>query len=77
MTRWTSPFHGNLRSVNFSRSHISGPLTDRKIEKYRKLGRYTAEYREARRVAMEKKGMLKRMGGFIELEPGRFIYSPL
>lgn len=78
LKRWISPFHARgTGTATFSRAHIRGPLTDRKIEKYRKLGRYSAEYREARREAMSKRHTIKRRGAFVEVEPGRLIYSPL
>lgn len=78
--RWISPNHAKSVSQSYARAHVRGPLTDKKITKYEKLGRYTAEYREARRKAMKEKQQgprLRREGGCVEVEPGRWIYSPL
>ena len=58
-------------SVGFMR----GPLTDRKIAKYQKLGYYSAEFREARKELQARKR--KRKGNFVESEDGRLVYSPL
>lgn len=58
---------------------IRGPLTDRKIEQYRKQGWYSDGFREARRELMKKKNAKKstREGPFIKSEDGRMIYNPL
>lgn len=61
-----------------------GPkLTDRRIERYRKLGYYSAEFREERRKLMEKKAFKTRMdrvgeeeGNFRTGALGQLIYSP-
>jgi hypothetical protein len=48
--------------------HMRGPLTDARIEHYRKLGWYSAEQRQARRA--------RRKGNYV-LDGDRLIYSPL
>jgi hypothetical protein len=72
-------------SWNPSKLALRGPLTDRKIEKYKKAGFYTLEYREARKKAMAKKAFaynanqatktFERKGNFTEIG-GRLIYTP-
>lgn len=56
-----------------------GPLTDRKLAKYEKLGWFSPEFKKARKEAMDKKSFKKEMnracGPFFERE-GRLIYSP-
>lgn len=64
---------GHIRpSWNTTRMLVRGPLTDRKIAKYAKLGWYSAEYREKRRAKMDKRPHKN----FREVE-GRLIYSPV
>lgn len=55
----------------------NGPLTDRKIERYREQGYYSAEFREARRQHWESKAkkQRKRDGNFT-IDGGRLIYTP-
>lgn len=57
---------------------MRGKLTDRKIDKYSKLGWYSDAFKEARRDLMAKKKAKsqKRSGSFLE-QDGRMIYSPL
>lgn len=65
-------------SWNMTAMLIRGPLTDRKIEKYRAKGWYSAEFRQARRDKMEKRRIenhVRRVSNFFE-EDGRLIYSP-
>lgn len=65
-------------SWNTDRMLVLGPLTDRKIEKYREKGWYSAEFKEARKKLMEKKRIenhVRRVGNFFESD-GRLIYSP-
>jgi hypothetical protein len=74
--RWIHPCHAQaLRGQNLLRFSVLGPLTDKAIEKYRQQGRYSAEYREARRTSMQNK-RVRRHGAFVEVD-GRMIYSPL
>ena len=58
-----------------SAGFILGPLTDKKIAKYQKLGYYSAEFKEARKELQARKR--KRKGNFVESEDGRLVYSPL
>lgn len=52
------------------------PLTDRRIEFYKKRGFYSAELRQARKELQDRKRM-KRLGNFITAADGRQVYSPL
>lgn len=62
---------GWSRAIGFS----NGPLTDRKIEKYRKAGYYSQEFKEARKkLQAMRRG--KREGNFTR-SGERLIYSPL
>lgn len=61
-----------IRSPGMGSAMRRGLLTDRKIDKYRKMGYYTAEFYERRRAAMARK---QSRGNFREVE-GRLIYSP-
>lgn len=56
---------------------MRGPLSDRKIEQYRKRGWYAEDFREARRdlMARKKAKQLKRDGSFLIMD-GRMVYSP-
>lgn len=57
---------------------IRGELTDRKIDRYIKLGYYTAEYRKARKEYWQKQSeRRRRLGNFDQAEDGRLIYNPL
>ncbi len=55
------------------------PLTDRKIDRYEKLGYYSPEYRAARRELQERKAAKRanRQGNFDIASDGRLIYRPL
>lgn len=67
-------------SWNESKYLIRGPLTDKKIDFYRKRGWYDPEFQEARRELMAKKKAkrdAKRDGSFLKMPDGRLIYSPL
>lgn len=64
-----------MSSWNEAKLTGKGPLTDRKIDSYIKLGRYSAEYRQKRKELMEKK-KLNRKGNFVERD-GRLVYCPL
>lgn len=57
---------------------LRGPLTDKKIERYRRRGRYSPEFARARRdlIARKKAKAQKRDGNFI-VRDGRMIYSPV
>lgn len=55
---------------------VRGPLTDRKIARYIKLGFYSSEFRAARKVIQARK-VRKRSGNLVYAEDGRAIYSPL
>jgi len=62
---------GWSRAIGFS----NGPLTDRKIEKYRTQGYYSQEFKEARKkLQAMRRG--KREGNFTRTVE-RLIYSPL
>lgn len=60
---------------NISTMLRRGPLTDKKIEKYRKLGYYSNEFRQARKDLMKRK-QEKREGNFRVEKDGRMIYDP-
>lgn len=68
---------------NPSRMLMRGPLTDKKIEAYRKQGWYTGAFREARKEMMDRKAAKRRAyqerrdGNFIVGSDGRLIFSPL
>lgn len=55
-------------------------LTDKLIEKYRSLGYYSVEYREARKKLMQRKATTKAFnrasGNFFQGADGRLIYNP-
>lgn len=75
----------NLRAPN---SHIrsgwndsiflfNGPLTDRRIEEYRKRGYYDPAFREARKEAWARKEARRtRRDGNFDLIDGRMVYRP-
>jgi hypothetical protein len=63
-------------SWNETRLLIGKPLTDRKIDRYQKLGYYSDELRQ-RRSEFQAKKRLKRRGNFIESTSGSLIYNPL
>lgn len=70
-----------IRCINPS-NILLGPLTDKQIEKYRKLGYYSEAFKNARREYMEKKrnkngGKAKREGNFLIYNDGRKVYAPL
>jgi len=67
------PHTPRIRSPQFVNIAM-GPLTDKKIDKYREQGWYSEEFRQARRERMQ--GKSKRSGSFVERD-GRLIYSPL
>lgn len=56
---------------------VRGPLTDRKIEQYRKMGFYSNEWRTARKEFWKNRETRKRVhSNFVQAEDGRLIYSP-
>jgi hypothetical protein len=57
---------------------LKGPLTDKAIEKYKKLGYYSKEMRDARRELQARKAAkrMKREGNFLVANDGRLIFSP-
>lgn len=57
---------------------VRGPLTDKKIEKYREQGWYSPEFRQARRemFARRKEKQERREGNFLVGENGRLVFSP-
>lgn len=74
--RWTHPNHNKSVSQSYARAHVRGPLTDKKIAKYAKKGLYSAVVKQARKE-LAQKVQAARQGGFVEVSPGRMIYSPL
>ncbi len=64
--------HSNLAQKAIMR----GPLTDKRLDRYTKLGYYTPEARQAR-SEWRKKATIRRRGNCIEMEDGRLVYSPL
>lgn len=59
-----------IRSVSFTLALRGRLLTDRDIEKYERMGYYSAEFKEARRALWA-----KRKTNFVSRE-GRLIYCP-
>lgn len=55
---------------------MRGPLTDKRLARYIKLGYYTPEAQLARRE-WRQKAKTRRRGDFVEMEDGRLVYSPL
>lgn len=70
-------------SWNTTRMLVRGPLTDRKIEQYRKQGWYSAEFRAQRATILARKKHqfrnieCNRDGNWIIDTEGRMIFSPL
>lgn len=63
-------------SWNEARLSGRGPLTDKQIEKYQKLGWFTEEFRRQRLLLAEKrKGRKPREGNF-DIVEGRLVYRP-
>jgi hypothetical protein len=61
---------------------LKGPLTDRAIARYQKLGWYSEEMRAARRKrqdekAAKRKARMKRVGNFLIDALGNQVYSPI
>lgn len=71
---WSSQIKSAWNETRLSRRK---PLTDKKIQKYIEQGYYSAEYRKARKELQVRKAKAKRVGNFIESEPGKFVYAPL
>jgi hypothetical protein len=69
-------------SWNETRILVRGPLTDKAIEKYRKQGWYSAEFKEARREMIARRNAKRqeresrREGNFLVFTDGRKVYSP-
>lgn len=57
--------------------HMGKLLSDKKIDKYVKLGFYSDEFRAERKAYQAKKAARRRSGNFVQAEDGRFIYSPI
>jgi len=71
----------HYKGQRWPENRVRGPLTDRKIEQYRKLGYYSESFREARHDLMEMKKARRtareeRDGNFLKVD-GRLVYSPL
>lgn len=64
-----------LRARNVSTA-VCGPLTDKKIEKYRREGYYSEAYREARRELWNKRRQ-RRDGNFLVRPDGTKVFSPM
>lgn len=62
-----------IRSRWASSNVPKGELTDKKINKYQKLGYYSPEYRQARKEFQAKK---RARSGNFDLIDGRMIYRP-
>ena len=63
-------------SWNESRLVMRGPLTDKKIEQYKKQGWYSAELKRKRRELIEQKNAMRREGNWLVTNDGRSVYSP-
>lgn len=61
----------------WNRAFDAGPLTDRKLAKYEKMGFYNPEAIKARSELRAKRAAQRRHGdNFYKGEDGRLIYSP-
>lgn len=60
---------------------MRGPLTDKQIERYRKMGFYSAEFKQARKELQDmrkrRRDERRRDGNFVKDGEGRMIYAPL
>jgi len=76
-TSWQNPAHYRIRSAwNPAKLSVRRRLTDKQIEKYQKLGYYSAEIKQARRdLAKLRENKKTRVGNFLHGDGG-LIYSP-
>jgi hypothetical protein len=51
--KWTHPAHASVRSQNLASGVVSGPLTNKRIDHYRRIGYYGTE--EQQKVLAEDK----------------------
>lgn len=59
----------------WNRAQDTGPLTDKRIARYERMGYFTPEAKLARSEARKKKALERRKGNFVETGHG-LIFSP-
>lgn len=70
--------HARYGNPNLAqRAILRGPLTDKKLDRYIRMGYYSAAARQARKEWRQRALRVKRQGKFLEMEDGRLVFSPL